>query len=558
MKIIKRILLAFVLFLIIGITNAKATSNVVSIDIDHDMGAEDFRNTFNQAFEDVLGYSDYTIIVDGEQSDGTKSTITLDTGTPENTLLSLGSGNTDYLNNDNRWKTWSGNIIIKNLDFVGKEAAGNTKYILLRVNLPLANVIVDNCSFSKYQKAGVWAANFNSLSVINSDFNGNFVVNYDEDDDSIYDHSLFVKSSEHISLCLGDIPLAGFPTSRQIENITIKNNTFTTIRPEDNPAEGTSAIKLKIKDKAYVTGVNNFEIVNNTFINNIADLILGEKNPATGTTYEDSADLNINLSENISDNDGGLKIQWVNQSSDPYKTIANGSTGLLEGISHDFASTITQNEDGTRSIENIEDLSEILAEYKNDNPDSTAVFKIEEEDYEITFSASDIKSDLTDTVSDLSLNISTDIPKDLEDAVPEGSVIISSTASGDLPVNKITVKTKVEEFAGKDVELYYYNETTKKLELVGTYKADDQGNIAFELTHFSQYVLSLKVDKPEAKDNNEELNKDEDVVVPTAKENKKEEKLPKTGDPIMLFAVIGMASLAAIGVTAIRIKKYNN
>lgn len=48
------------------------------------------------------------------------------------------------------------------------------------------------------------------------------------------------------------------------------------------------------------------------------------------------------------------------------------------------------------------------------------------------------------------------------------------------------------KYAGKNVKLYYYNKATGKMELMGTYGADTNGNVAFTFTHASDYVAVME------------------------------------------------------------------
>ncbi len=506
----KHLVIMFVAFLIIGVPNIKAavisgdsnyytldhTDNVKTIKLLKDIPASEFNSIFNTEFTDLTAEEE--IVIDG---DGHK--ITLDS-TTASAMIDLGGTKTkgDLATYSATTKTWTttnegeygfdGKITFKHIFFVGSTTT-TKKVMLVYINLPHADITFQSCLFEKYQKAAIWAANFRKMTVDDSNFDGSYITVSEGTGAS----DLYSKSSEHISLCLGDEFAAKPFNSYRVESISITNNVFNDI--EQVSENGTSAIKLKIKNKTVVTDVGNITIKNNKFENNMVDVVVGEKNPETAlpvenpTTYDESANLDINFEKNTSTNSGGLKIQSVYNiatvptEADRTAYIANTITSpvLFNFVSKLY---LVKNIDKSLTIEDTTDLKTSLPAIKA--TEQSSVLKIEGTNYDITFAASDIKDNLSNTVTDLSLNISTTIPNELKDKAKEGSIIISSTVTGELPVSKLTVNTKVPEFANKKVELHYYNEETEKLELLGTYQADAKGNIAIKLTHFSTYILT--------------------------------------------------------------------
>lgn len=510
MKKLKIFMSILVVFLITAISNVNAeiistdnnyytldhTGDVKTMKLLKDVPASEFNTIFNTAFSDIA--IEKSIVIDGNNH---KITLDSDTAT---SMIDLGGIKTKgaiatYDESEKIWKTtdegeyaFDGKITFKGVHFIGN-AEATQKVMLVYINLPHADITFQSCQFEKYQKAAIWAANFRKMTIDDSNFDGSY-IKVSEDTNNLY-----LKSSEHISLCMGDEFSSKAFNSYKIESISITNNVFTDISKVSE--NGTSAIKLKLKNKTVVTGVEQINIKNNRFENNMVDVVIGEKNPETTlpvenpTTFDDSANLNINFENNTSTNDDGVKILSVyNTTTVPleadrttYISNTNKSSTLLNLVSKLY---LVKNIDKSLTIKNSSDLEESLQAIKDSSLDSSNVLKLEETNYNITFSVSDIKENLLNTITDLSLNISTTIPADLKDKAKEGSVIISSLVSGELPVNQLIVRTKIPEFANKKVELYYNNVESGKLDLLGTYTADSSGNIDVKLTHYSTFILT--------------------------------------------------------------------
>lgn len=538
MKKIMYVLTIFVSIFMLG-ANVKAavidsnefltleeSSGNYTITILKDVNSTDFYTFFKSHFGTML---DGDITVKGNDNTITNTSTT-------NTMIPLGGGDftkgtaatynaeTETWSTDNAgWFGYNHNLSFENINFVG--TGGGTGAMLFYIVLPSANISFDKCEFQGYQKAALWIANLNSLSVNECSFDGNSVSA------SAEAPTLFGQSSESISLCLGDEFIVGSSSysTHKVQNISITNNTFENVETET--PNGTGAIKLKIKNITVVSGVEIIKIKNNTFTNNGVDFIIGEKNPETAkpatrpTTSEESGDIDVRFFNNTSTNTGGLKVQ----------TVYNLSTATEAERTNYFATDATasvlfnavkniklyNNEQSNDFImDNETALTDALDYIKNFVSEEVEGLVINNENYSIYIDKDDIKENREGTINDLSLIITNTLPEKISTLAEKGSILVSSIVSGTLPAEKITVKTKIAEFAGMDVKINYFNETTNKLELVSTVRADAEGNFEFDLTHYSQYVLTAE--KVAAEPN------------------------PQTGDGIMSEILLG--SIAVIGL----------
>lgn len=424
-----------------------------------------------------------------------------------------------------KWTTatvgYNHQLKFENVSFVGSGTSGAGS-ILVYIVLPAADVTFDGCSFESYTKAAIWTANFNSMTVNNCSFNGNSV------NPSATDPTLYGQSSESISFCLGDEFEAGSSAygTHQISNITVTNSTFKNI--QTTTPNGTSAIKLKIKNKTLVTGVDNILIKNNTFSNNLVDMNIGEKTPevakpsARPTTADETADLNVTFNNNTSTN-GGVKIVSVHNISVPEADRTYLIPSSTDDVLFNVVKKVELKKDGATdlSLTGNTGLKDALTYIANDaRANGVTGLNIKGQDYNIHIAKEDISGNLSDGISDLGLTISQSVEdQDLNKYAGDNVLFLTTNVSGMLPASKITVTVKVNFAEGSQVKLYYYNEA-KKLEELGTYTVTN-GTLTFDLTHYSSYVL-------------EATTVQEKVVN------------PNTSDAVILYVILSIISLTGI------------
>ena len=102
-----------------------------------------------------------------------------------------------------------------------------------------------------------------------------------------------------------------------------------------------------------------------------------------------------------------------------------------------------------------------------------------------------------------------------------------------------------EKMAGKYANLFYYNETTGKLEYIQSNKIDEAGKASFTLTHASQYVIYVS-----------EAAMSQDSVVSTpAASDTSATAVAKTGDNTQLTGYYLMLMTATLALVQLSRKK---
>ena len=111
-----------------------------------------------------------------------------------------------------------------------------------------------------------------------------------------------------------------------------------------------------------------------------------------------------------------------------------------------------------------------------------------------------------------------------------------------------------EQYAGKNITLYYYNTETGALEEQGTNKVDEAGGIEFTFTHASEYVLVVEaaqvdtpVDTPEDKPADTETNETPDDTQSGEQPSEETPGLPIIPIVIVLV-IIAIAGVALVVV----------
>ena len=272
-------------------------------------------------------------------------------------------------------------------------------------------------------------------------------------------------------------------------------------------------------------------IKNNTFTNNVRDLVLGTNSPGGDTTQAETANFDIVLF-------GNTAMKVVNNSSseadETNRTEVIDSKYLVE-LNYYEGTNVEKTEDGTglvvdASSEGFDIVSSLEELEQNTEVDSLFV---DYGSYSITINKEDIKDDLTNTITDLSLSVGQSTTTDgLLEYAKDGNVFIKTNVSGELPATKVVLGLNLIEYANKKVNLYYFNTDTNELEFVNTVTFDENGNADVALEHYSEYVLSLN-----------DLTLNEDI------EN------PSTNDNVITYVVLGIVAVVGIAGTLVYLKK---
>lgn len=178
----------------------------------------------------------------------------------------------------------------------------------------------------------------------------------------------------------------------------------------------------------------------------------------------------------------------------------NANTGAITKVEKIVAETSTKVEDKTVALDNNKTIdSSTFTSIKNNG--NKVTFENKESDkvtYAWIFDGSKMESG--DFNIDLSLNIGTSTNKSTIDKLvsnKDTSLVLEFAHHGDLP-DGTTVKVYVgDKYAnGTKLTLYYFNETTKKLEEVAKDIEVVDGYITFGLDHCSEYVLEKQIVAP--------------------------------------------------------------
>ncbi|MBN1068544.1 N-acetylmuramoyl-L-alanine amidase family protein [Clostridium botulinum] len=142
------------------------------------------------------------------------------------------------------------------------------------------------------------------------------------------------------------------------------------------------------------------------------------------------------------------------------------------------------------NVSNYPKVEKDVFECLKDNDDKTLV--LEGDDYSWTFDGDDIKN-VSSMDSKLDTTIETTSPNESEiKNVLNGANVVNLyfNYDGKLP-GKAKIEAKIgSKYNGKNMYVYYYNKSTKSLELVASNVKVKDDNISFTITHCSDYVLS--------------------------------------------------------------------
>jgi PelA/Pel-15E family pectate lyase len=223
------------------------------------------------------------------------------------------------------------------------------------------------------------------------------------------------------------------------------------------------------------------------------------------------------------------------------------------------------------------DIKNVTVEYSTENPiaasnifnsikgqDKVVTFENKAKDGTVIASWNFNGKDVTGEIKDIDLTVkaaklsesdSANKAAIAEKVKNEDAFIISFAANGKLP-GKATVKIKLSDswLEGKDknnICIYYYNEETKKAEVVAEkLKADAEGYVEFEITHNSDYF---------AVDKNLVETEIKESVEAEIKNSVEAQIIPKTGSMVDSNVLVGFGVILLLaGLGGILIKKRNN
>lgn len=455
----------------------------------------------------------------------------------------------DVIDGQNKYKITGGfnlknveDVTIKNVTLDGE----GTKDILVHLT-NAGDITIENVKFVNYTKAGIYAEAFKSLDVNNSSFDASDTVNIG-DYPGNPEEELIKRSAAGIDLNIGN----GAKYDINIDHINITNNEFKNVT--DTATNSTAgAIKIKIKDESRVQNIGTTTISNNTFTDNVRDLVIGTDSPSAGTEQSKTGDLNILLQNN-----SAMKI--VNNSKD-------GASETLEGnYKLNYAQDIKYELDNQMFYKISKDdyaaLDEtsfynLIKTLKNDENILGVV--IENDNYTVSFKTSDINLDGLQVLEPIKFNITdTTNIEDLKDYQKDGVKFITTNANN-ANISNLTLNITLDEKFNTDLYLYSYAEDN--LELISNLKGENN-IVSINLNDLKEnYILSnSKISEneqttPSNPDKEETTSPSDENANVNQSENTDNIKNPQTYDPFTKYLVLCLTSLITLAGTAIYIKK---
>ena len=421
----------------------------------------------------------------------------------------------------------------------------NTEYIGISLGAIGTSLELNNVTIINYTKSGIYADQFASLVVNNSVFDGSRTPEIGEGSGD--EAELVKRSAAGIDINIGNSAKKEF----SIDKIEITNSTFRNVLASESNTTG-GGIKVKIKNNTYLTSMCDVVITNNTFTDNVRDLVVGTDSGAGSTTQAQTGDITFKLFGN-----SAMKI--VNNSSseaeEANRTEVIDSKYLVElNYYEGVHNTLTEDESGIvvdATDENF-DLEDALANISANDEVENLV--IDYGKYTITINKEDIKEDLANTLTDLSLVVSEDTTTDaLLEYISEDNAFIKTTVSGELPANVVTLSLNLSKYANQNVNLYYFNPDNNELEFVSVVTFDVNGNANIALEHYSEYVLSLN-----DLTNQDVVEEPTDPVEEPTEPSEPDIENPSTSDNIGAFMILGALSVIGLTVATIVLKKKHN
>ena len=290
------------------------------------------------------------------------------------------------------------------------------------------------------------------------------------------------------SLCGKDEPTTPDPEDTQIEAVLLRmdNHEIGSTIPEvsNNGGTGYTVSYTWFKDGEEI---DNDHIVT-TAVYNVVITITPDDGYTLGTL--DTATIWREFEMTVK-NDIGT-IVWDTDKTDDEPSSgsgsSSGSSSTPSNPSNTKAGIINAKKDEKITVTTKN--NEVSKDYIAAAAKSKATLVVNYEDY--AWEISDVKEAKGNINLSINKNAVSMVDVDaLKDISGDSTNIIDIAHDGELGF-KGTLKYNVKkENAGKFVNLYYYNPTTKKLELQGSTKIAEDGSVKLPFTHCSTYVLNI-------------------------------------------------------------------
>lgn len=415
-------------------------------------------------------------------------------------------------------------ITIKNVTLDGE----STQDILLSLK-DAGDVVIENVTFTHFVKTGIYAEKLTSLSVTASTFDG---VDTDKLKDQSYPGNPEEELIKRSPACI-DLNLGNGGKEVNVNTITLSNNTFKNLKIADEYLATSTggAVKIKVKDMSAFTKLGSVTIQNNTFEDNARDLVIGTDSPASGTTQDQTGDLEILLVDN-----GAMVVK--NNSGD-------GATETLDG-------NYKLNYADDKKLELNDNLFYVVNDDNFEAFENNASLVMGDADIKgIAVSVSGIsfaiaKEDIDDEFLEDAMNFAPVVSEEatidaLKPYQGEDVFFVDMTGSS-LFVNGISINTTLGEGAPEKLYVYYYDEENG-LQLASSPEVVN-GDVTLNFAKDGNYVVSAK-DLLSTSMPSEEVTEEE---VP---------EVPQTFDALGIYAGIGFISIAGITGAVIYLKKRN-
>lgn len=218
-------------------------------------------------------------------------------------------------------------VVVENVKFIGGENA-------IMVNNLGQSLTLDKVDMSKFYGKALYSDSIKSLTVKNSIFDATGTENAG-------DHTS-VESRRAGSVI--DLNFGNSVSGVEVEKILLENNTFSNVKlaiGEDPTTSTAGAIKIKVKNADKVTKMGNVEIIDNEFVDNLRDIVIGTQSVSGGTAF-DSAKFNVVLSGNTR-TVNGKTAQEVNVTN-------NSLTGTEEERTETIPANVTTTKDFSAKV----------------------------------------------------------------------------------------------------------------------------------------------------------------------------------------------------------------
>lgn len=341
----------------------------------------------------------------------------------------------------------------------------------------------------------------------------------------------------------------------EIGDYVIENNVFKNAVIDAADLETSTAGAIKLKVKELHDCLSNTPVVyirNNKFINNSRDIVIGTSSVVgSSTSVAESGDFHIYMENNgpltILNNTIENEVTYEDKLLYVSQFVSDTMTAFLNCNENNYLETyiiendvITMAVNSKQLLESLTAKNENFHDFINETIRAQAnvnwMFYDADDAYSYMIKYEDVKSKLTNTVSNLSLKISDETTIDkLKDYANGRNLFIESYEDGDLPAVKVTYKFATDFDSGSKAYLYYYNSENGLLEKEGECVVDDKSYATFDLTHFSSYIIS-----------------DVDLINANPATNLNIEAI------VIVVALMGMVAILGIEMNKYKIKKQNN